>query len=55
MLNSAGAENGNFNGDISSVTDSSFTVSSYTDVNVSGSTFVAYLFAHGRTRVWRRF
>ena len=46
MLNSTGAANANFNGDISSVTSSSFNVSSYTDVNASGGTFVAYLFAH---------
>ena len=46
MLNSTGAANDNFNSDISSVTDSSFTVSSYTDVNASSGTFVAYLFAH---------
>ena len=46
MLNSNGVANDNFNGDISSVTDSSFTVSSYTDVNASSGTFVAYLFAH---------
>ena len=46
MLNSTGAANANFNGDISSVTSSSFNVSSYADVNASGGSFVAYLFAH---------
>ena len=45
-LNTTDAENNAFNGDVTSPTSTTFTVSSYTDVNANGGTYVAYLFAH---------
>jgi hypothetical protein len=46
MFNSTEAQGTTFNGEITSPTSTTFTVSSLGDVNGSGATFVAYLFAH---------
>jgi hypothetical protein len=45
-LNSTGAAGTDFLGDVTNLTSASFTVSSYTDVNQNGATFVAYIYAH---------
>jgi hypothetical protein len=45
-LNSTAAQNVTFNGDVVTPTSTTFNVSSYDDVNASGGTYVAYLFAH---------
>ena len=45
-LNLTDAQGNAFNADVKTPTSTTFTVSSYSDVNASGGTFVAYLFAH---------
>ena len=45
-LNTTDSQGAIFNGDVYSATDTTFSVSSLADVNQSGQTFVAYLFAH---------